>query len=101
MIVADIQLLINAPYPYVIAKKNAPQAKSSYRQGWESDGWSSFLPLFEFRLVLDPNLPHLEIESLLNEEKWEIRAKKIAALYARHVEVFQVWAESFVTFDLG
>ena len=52
-------------------------------------------------LVLDPNLSHLAIESLLNEEKSEIRAKKIAALYARHVEVFQVWAESFVTFDLG
>ena len=45
--VADIQLLINAPDPYVIAKENAPQAKSPYRQGWESDGWSSFLQLFE------------------------------------------------------
>ena len=31
-------------------------------------------------LVLDPNLSHLAIESLLNEEKSEIRAKKIAAL---------------------
>ena len=30
-----------------------------------------------------------------------IRAKKSLHLYARHVEVFQVWAESFVTFDLG